>query len=127
MPVSDGALLMIVEDDEPLRRRLTRAFEDRGYDSKTVSVGGLELGGIFGTNLRIREFLAHCSPRAQSVKGALPLNAAFADKRLDGKRSKRVEELCRANAGRGSPCDFVSVHAYNASKMMAAKLAKAKE
>ena len=106
---------------------ILRAFEDRGYDSKKVTVGGLELGGIFGTNLRLREFLAHCSPRPQSVKGALPLNAAFADRRLDGKRSKRMEELCRASGGRGSPCDFVSVHAYNASKMMADKLAKAKD
>ncbi len=104
-----------------------RAFEDRGYDSKKVSVGGLELGGIFGTHLKIEEFLAHCSPRAKAVRGALPLNTAFADKRLDGKRSRRVEELCRANAGRGSPCGFVSVHAYNRSQMMADKLAKAKE
>jgi hypothetical protein len=104
-----------------------RAFEDRGYDSGKVFIGGLELGGIFGTNLKLREFLAHCSPRAKPVKGALPLNAAFADKRLDGKRSKRVEALCRASAGRGAPCDFVSVHAYNRSKTMADKLARAKE
>ncbi len=43
---------------------ILRAFEDRGYDSSKVFIGGLELGGIFGTNLRLREFLAHCSPRA---------------------------------------------------------------
>jgi hypothetical protein len=104
-----------------------RAFEDRGYDSAKVFIGGLELGGAFGTNLKLREFLAHCSPKAQQVKGALPLNAAFADKRLDGKRSKRVESLCRAHDGRGSPCDFVSIHAYNSSKMMADKLARARE
>ena len=90
-------------------------------------MGGLELGGIFGTNLRVREFLAHCSPRLQQVKGSLEKNAAFADKRLDGKRSKRMETLCKANAGRGSPCDFISIHAYNASKLMADKLIKAKE
>jgi hypothetical protein len=62
-----------------------RAFEDRGYDSKKVFIGGLELGGIFGIHLRLREFLAHCSPRAQA-EGALPRNAAMADARLDGKR-----------------------------------------
>jgi hypothetical protein len=106
---------------------ILRAFEDRGFDSRKVSVGGLELGGIFGTNLRIREFLAHCSPRAKGEKGALLLNAAYADRRLDGKRSRRVEELCRAHGGRGSPCDFVSVHAYNRSQIMADKLARAKE
>lgn len=106
---------------------ILRAFEDRGYDSKRVFIGGLELGGIFGVHLKLEEFLAHCSPRPQKVKGAIPRNAAFADKRLDGKRSKRVEDLCRKSEGRGSPCDFVSIHAYNRSKMMADKLVKAKE
>jgi hypothetical protein len=106
---------------------ILRAFEDRGYDSRRVFVGGLELGGIFGTNLRLREFLVHCSPRAAEVKGALMVNAAFADPRLDGKRSQRVESLCRAHDGRGSPCDFVSVHAYNTSQRMAEKLVRAKE
>ncbi len=104
-----------------------RAFEDRGYDSNRVFIGGLELGAVFGANIKVEEFLAHCSPRLQDVKGALELNAAFADKRLDGKRSKRVEDLCRANDGRGSPCDFVSIHAYNRSQVMADKLARAKE
>ena len=43
---------------------ILRAFEDRGYRSEKVFIGGLELGGIFGTNLKLKEFLAHCSPRA---------------------------------------------------------------
>ncbi|HEX8202776.1 MAG TPA: hypothetical protein VF590_20025, partial [Isosphaeraceae bacterium] len=105
---------------------ILRAFEDRGHDSRKVYIGGLELGGIFGVHLKLTEFLAHCSPTAQA-KGALPLNAAVADKRLDGKRSRRVEELCRAHGGKGSPCDFVSIHAYNRSEVMAAKLIRAKE
>ncbi|HWE37049.1 MAG TPA: hypothetical protein VG406_10820 [Isosphaeraceae bacterium] len=105
---------------------ILRAFEDRGYDANRVVIGGLELGGIFGTNLRLREFLAHCSPRAKA-EGALPLNAAVADRRLDGQRSRRVEALCRAHNGKGSPCDFVSIHAYSRSEMMAAKLIRAKE
>lgn len=105
---------------------ILRAFEDQGYDSRRVRVGGLELGGIFGIHLRLREFLAHCSPTAQAP-GALDANAAFADPRLAGKRSKRVEELCKANGGRGSPCDFISVHAYNRSQLMADKLIRAKE
>jgi hypothetical protein len=104
-----------------------RAFEDRGYDSQQVFIGGLELGAIFGTNLRLREFLVHCSPRADEVKGALMINAAFADPRLDGKRSQRVERLCREHGGRGSPCDFVSIHAYNTSQLMAEKLVRAKQ
>ena len=103
-----------------------RAFEDRGYPSENVFIGGLELGGIFGTNLRLNEFLAHCSPRAQA-EGAAPLNAAFDDRRLDGKRSRRVESVCKAHAGKGSPCDFISIHSYNRSELMAAKLIRAKE
>jgi hypothetical protein len=105
---------------------ILRAFEDRGYDSTKVFIGGLELGGIFGTNLKLKEFLAHCSPRS-SAKGALPKNAAFADRRLDGKRSRRVEDLCRAHDGKGSPCDFISIHSYNRAEIMAAKLIRAKE
>lgn len=105
---------------------ILRAFEERGYDSNRVFVGGLELGGIFGTNLKLREFLAHCSPTAQAPN-ALPKNAAVADPRLDGRRSRRVESLCGAHAGKGTPCDFVSVHSYNRSEVMAAKLVRAKE
>jgi hypothetical protein len=105
---------------------ILRAFEDRGYDSSKVFIGGLELGAIFGTNLRLREFLAHCSPRAQAP-GARPKNAAVADHRLEGKRSRRVESLCRAHGGKGSPCDFISIHSYNRSEVMAAKLIRAKE
>jgi hypothetical protein len=55
------------------------------------------------------------------------LNTAYADSRLEGRRSRRVEALCAANEGRGSPCDFVSIHAYNASKLMAEKLIRAKQ
>jgi hypothetical protein len=103
-----------------------RAFEDRGYPSEQVRIGGLELGGIFGTHLKLTEFLAHCSPRARA-SGALPKNAAFADGRLEGTRSKRVEAICRAHDGKGSPCDFISIHAYNRAELMAAKLIRAKE
>ena len=106
---------------------ILRAFEDRGYDSNKVFIGGLELGGIFGTNLKLREFLAHCSPRATGRRAPLPHNAAVADRRLDGKRSRRVEALCRDHGGKGSPCDFISIHSYNRSELMAAKLIRAKE
>lgn len=108
---------------------ILRAFEDHGYDSNRVFVGGLELGAIFGAHIErpvLGIFLAHCSPKA-TREGALPKNAAFGDPRLDGKRSKRVEDLCRANDGKGTPCDFISVHSYNASPVTAAKLVRAKE
>ena len=105
---------------------ILRAFEDRGYDSDRVFIGGLELAGAFGLNLRLTDFLAHCSPRA-TAQGALPLNAALADPHLAGKHSRRVETLCGKHSGKGSPCNFVSVHSYNRSEMMAAKLLLAKQ
>jgi len=105
---------------------ILRAFEDNGYDSNQVFVGGLELAAIGGTHLKDREFLTHCSPKAKG-KGALLLNAAYADPKLDGKRSRRVEKLCSKHEGKGSPCDFISVHCYESSKMMAEKLITAKK
>ncbi len=106
---------------------ILRAFEDHGYDSDEVRVGGLELGAIWGDqHLRLEDFLIHCSPKADS-EDALTLNAAYADARLDGKRSDRVERLCGANDGMGSPLDFLSIHSYDASDVAAAKLIRSKE
>ena len=70
---------------------ILRSFEDHGYDSRRVMVGGLEIGGIFGVHIEkpiLQIFLCHCSPKA-TCDGALELNAAFADRRLDGRRSRR--------------------------------------
>ncbi len=108
---------------------ILRAFENHGYDSNRVMVGGLEIGAIFGTNIKgpiLETFLRHCSPRASGI-GVLSHNAAYTDKRLDSKRSKRVEDLCRKYNGQGSPVDFISIHSYNASHLTAAKLIRAKE
>lgn len=101
-----------------------RAFEDHGLDSGKVFIGGLELGAVFPNLAWLDEFLQHCSPHGVTTAS---LNAAFADKRLEGKRSRRVEELCRAHGGKGAPFDFVSIHAYNRSAAMAAKLTLAKD
>jgi len=106
---------------------ILRAFEDHGYDSNKVKVGGLELGAIRGANnLRLDDFLTHCSPNADS-KDALTRNAAFADPRLNGQRSQRVEELCKNHDGMGSPLDFLSIHTYNTSGTAAAKLIRGKQ
>ncbi len=142
---------------------ILRAFEDQGYDSDQVRVGGLELGAIAGLNMRLEDFLTHVSPNAArpqpsrlglrpdpvgtesqptnmrapcahvttedsnaSAPGALELNAAYADPRLAGRRSRRIEALCEANGGRGAPFDFLSIHTYNDSEMAAAKLIRAK-
>ena len=62
-----------------------RSFEDHGYDSQRVFIGGLEIGAIFGTHIEgpiLKTFLCHCSPTA-NCEGELELNAAFADARLE--------------------------------------------
>ncbi|HDP34232.1 MAG TPA: hypothetical protein ENN29_03880, partial [Candidatus Hydrogenedentes bacterium] len=106
---------------------ILRAFEECGYDSEKVQVGGLELGAIWGAqHLRLDDFLIHCSPNVDS-DDALTLNAAYADPRLDGKRSERVERLCSANEGRGAPLDFLSIHTYGASHTAAGKLIQGKK
>jgi hypothetical protein len=105
---------------------ILRAFEDHGYESNQVQVGGLELGAIAGLNMRLEAFLTHVSPNATG-EGALEKNAAFADPRLAGRRSRRVETLCEAHDGRGAPFDFLSIHTYNDSELAAAKLIRAKE
>lgn len=101
---------------------ILRAFEDAGLDSARVFIGGLELGGVFVNLPGLDEFLKHCSPGG----GQKSLNAAVADERLNGKRSRRVEELCLAHGGKGAPLDFISIHAYGRSAEMADKLALAK-
>jgi hypothetical protein len=102
-----------------------RAYEDNGLDSNKVKVGGLEIAAIWNLNT-LPEFLYHCSPKAEK-KGVADQNFAYADASLDGKRSKRVEELCKANGGKGSPCDFISIHQYNKSSEVAKNLIKSKE
>lgn len=104
---------------------ILRAFEDHGYDSHEVQVGGLELGAIVGTNMRLEEFLTHVSPDATG-EGALEHNAAYKDPRLDGRRSQRVEELCEAHDGRGAPFDFLSIHNYDDAELASEKLIHAK-
>jgi len=106
---------------------ILRAFEEHGYDSSLVFIGGLELASVryFGA-ARYPVFLAHCSPTA-TYTGALPQNAAYTDARLDGKRSQRVESLCQAHGGKGTPLDFISVHCYKSSSNMAGDMAYAKQ
>jgi hypothetical protein len=104
---------------------ILRAFEDHGYNSSKVMVGGLEWGGAFGLNWRLNEFLAHASPAAKNSADRR-LNAAYADALLDGKRSQRVEALCNDNDGRGAPLDWISIHTYHGSKTAAEMLIKAK-
>lgn len=93
------------------------AFEDRGLDAGLVQVGGIEAAGLGGLGW-IRDALYHCSGSADRPGGGIAeQNFVCADSRFDGKRAARVEALCSAHAGKGSPIDFVSIHEYeHASK-----------
>lgn len=103
-----------------------RAFEDAGLDSDRVFIGGLELGiAPFSSPLGER-FLAHCSPTSTHPL-ALARNAAYADPRLDGRRSRRTERLAGAHRGKGTPCDFISIHSYHGARKTARRLIGAKE
>lgn len=104
---------------------ILKAYEDNGLDPSKVKVGGLEISAIFGLHT-LPEFLYHCSPTA-TMDGLPPINYAYADPSLNGKRSQRIEKLCRAHNGKGSPCDFTSVHLYRKSKEVAQYLIKTKE
>ena len=91
-----------------------------------MKVGGLELGGIFGIHLKLegvpRPLLA-----ARAGQGRLAEECRGGRPTARRPAIRRVEALCRAHAGKGSPCDFISIHAYNRSETMAAKLIRAKE
>jgi len=88
------------------------AFEDRGLDAGAVQVGGIEAAGLGGRTW-IRDALYHCSGSATKPEGGIVEdNFVCADPRFAGKRAARVEALCAAHAGQGSPIDFVSIHEY---------------
>jgi hypothetical protein len=89
-----------------------KAFEERALPAERVKVGGLELAALAPKPDLLPAFLAHCSPNGGDPAD---VNAAVADRSLDGRRSRRVEALAKAQRGRGSPCDFISLHQYKHS------------
>jgi hypothetical protein len=104
---------------------ILRAFEDHDLPSESVKVGGLELGALAARPPLLELFYTHCSPQlddavllpADSPRDAVDvarveLNVALREPRLEARRSRRVEALAKSHEGRGSPCDFVSLHEY---------------
>lgn len=88
------------------------AFEDRGFDAGAVQVGGIEAAGLGGRTW-IQDALYHCSGTATKPGGdVVETNYVCADSRFAGMRAARVDALCSAHAGKGSPIDFVSIHEY---------------
>lgn len=88
------------------------AFEDRGYDTAGIRVGGIEAAGL-GGRAWIKDVLWHASPTANKPEGDIAeQNFVCADPAFAGRRAGRVQALCDGSAGRGMPLDFVSIHEY---------------
>jgi len=103
------------------------AFEDRGLDADRVRVGGIEAAGLGGRGW-IRDALYHASGAAnQPAGGIVETNFVCADPRFDGLRAARVEALCTAWAGRGSPIDFVSIHEYEHAALSAQEITQVRD
>ncbi|RMG49064.1 MAG: hypothetical protein D6718_00410 [Acidobacteria bacterium] len=103
------------------------AFEERGLDASKVRVGGLEAGGLGGVGW-LRDALYHMSPEADKPEGDIAeQNFACADPLFDGRRAARVQELCDAHGGKGSPVDFVSIHEYVHADQATADIIRVRE
>jgi len=101
---------------------VSRAFEDKGWDSSLARVG-INLAGVnYFAGVKDDAILAHCSPGDDGVNEELVPNACYADSRLNGRRSQRVETLCSANGGTGSPLDFLAIEMYNPARPSADRL-----
>jgi xylan 1,4-beta-xylosidase len=99
------------------------AFEDRGLDASAVRVGGIEAAGLGGRGW-LQDVFYHCSPTANKPGGGIvETNFACVDPRFNPTHlSQRFATLCAANANRGTPLDFVSIHEYEQSDQAVADL-----
>jgi hypothetical protein len=96
---------------------ILRAFEDHGFDSDQILVGGVEDAPV---GKFLDDVLYHCSPRAESPAGYEESNLVCTDPRFDALRSARVDMFCVNHAGEGCPFDFYSIHPYRHSDDAAA-------
>ncbi|HHN74498.1 MAG TPA: hypothetical protein ENK10_04645 [Acidobacteria bacterium] len=101
---------------------ILRAFEDHGYDSSAILLGGVEdaPAGKF-----LRDVLYHCSPWVVNPAGREESNLVCTDPRFDGLRSTRVDTFCVQHGGQGCPFDFYSIHPYRHADDAAALIREA--
>ncbi len=98
---------------------ILRAFENRGVASATIKLGGPEDSGIFPGHEN--HLLYHCSPSAVNPSsGFTETNFVCTDANFSSKLSQRVAAICSANANRGCPLDYVSLHSYTHAATAAA-------
>lgn len=103
------------------------AFEDRGLDAGRVQVGGIEAAGLGGRGW-IRDALYHASGAANKPEGDIAeQNFVCADPRFAGLRAARVDAICAAHSGRGSPLDFVSIHEYEHAALSAQEITQVRD
>ncbi|MBP7149783.1 MAG: hypothetical protein KBD01_19835 [Acidobacteria bacterium] len=103
------------------------AFEDRALDASRVIVGGIEAAGL-GGNSYIKDALYHCSGAAARPGGGIAeQNYVCANPAFAGKRAARVQALCDAFGGKGSPLDFVSIHEYEHTHVAVADMTQIRD
>ncbi len=103
------------------------AFENRGLDTSGVQVGGIEAAGLGGRGW-IQDALYHGSGAADKPGGGIAeQNFVCANPAFDGMRAARVQALCAAYGGKGSPLDFVSIHEYERASLAASDIIGVKD
>ncbi len=100
---------------------ILRGFEERGLPTATIRIGGGEATGIFPGYED--QLLYHASPTATFPGGQFEeRNHACIDPNFTGQLAARVAAPCAANANKGTPLDFISVHTYDHADAAAADL-----
>lgn len=88
------------------------AFEERGFDTSRVTVGGIEAAGLGGRTWTA-DVLWHASGAANKPAGDIAeQNFVCADAAFASRTAARFRALCDAHGGRGVPLDYVSEHEY---------------
>lgn len=92
------------------------AFEERGYDSSTVRVGGIEAAGLGGRTWT-KDVLWHASGTANKPEGDIAeQNFVCSDPTFATRTAARVRALCDLHGNKGVPLDYVSIHEYETSE-----------
>ncbi len=91
------------------------AFEERGFDTAAVKVGGVEAAGL-GGRAWTADVLWHASGAANKPAADIAeQNFVCADAAFATRTAARIRAQCDAWGGRGVPLDYVSLHEYETS------------
>ncbi|MEW5806695.1 MAG: hypothetical protein AB1756_05030 [Acidobacteriota bacterium] len=104
-----------------------KAFEERGFDTSKIVVGGIEAANLLPIEW-MTDALYHCSGAADKPGGGIAeQNFVCNDTRFDGKRAARVQAICDAHGGKGSPIDFASIHEYEHADLATSQITQVRD